>query len=148
MKQEKTLITVSNPQSPYFKEKGKLLSYLPMEKVEVFLIQTEIIVTLNLSDIVEPKSKGYNPKSRKDFYEYILNPKTSRVEITKTVEAMINKGDLVINSTYSKEALVTLLNDAERDKHQLVEDFRQLRDQQYIDFTLVNNHQSYGFKRN
>ncbi len=147
MKQEKTLITVSNSQSPYFKEKGKLLSYLPMEKVEVFLIQSEIIVTLNLSDIVEPKAKGYTPKSRKDFYEYILNPKTSRVEITKTVESMINKGDLVINSTYSKEALVTLLNDAERDKHQLVEDFRQLRDQQYIEFNLVNNHQGYSHKR-
>ena len=144
MRIEKALITVRNPQSPYCGEKGKLLSYLPMEKVEVFLIQSEIIVILNLGDIVEPKGKAYSPKSRKDFYEYILNPKTSRVEITKTVEEMISKGDLTIASSYSKEALVSLLNDADRDKHQLVEDFRQLRDQQFLDFTLVNNHQTFS----
>ena len=139
MKQLKALVTISNKNSPYFGEKGKILSYLPEEKAEVFLTQSEIIVVLSLNDFSEPKTKAFSPKSRKDFYEFILNDKTSRVDITKTAQAMIERGEIVIKGEYSVQALVTLLNDSERDKAQIVEDFRTLRDQGYIEFNLANN---------
>lgn len=146
MKQVKQLIKVSNQQSPYFGEKGKVLSYLPEEKAEVFLLQSEIIVILGLNDFSEPKTKAFSPKSRKDFYEFILNDKTSRVDITKTAQTMIERGEIVIKGEYSTEALVTLLNDAERAKSQIVEDFRILRDQGYIEFNLANNSFQQGHK--
>lgn len=133
------IITVVNPQSCYHKQKGKLLALLPDEKAEVFLMQEEIIVVLNLSDI-NLNQQTFKPQSRKDFYDYVQKQTTSRADIIKTVNQLIKDQMITFNGGYSPENLQDLLENPEIDKYQLVEEFRTLRDQGKFDFNLA------GFK--
>lgn len=138
MENKGKIVSISNEKSSYFKEKAKVLNYLPEEKVELFLLESEIIVCLSLNDIAE-KSRVFIPKSRKDFYQYIQDPKTCRLNIVQTTQALIEKGDLKMIEPFTKENLVSLLENEEKDKTQIVDEFRNLRDEGKIEFLLVNS---------
>lgn len=133
-----TLATIKNPNSPYFNEKGKILNYLPDEQAEVFLIESENIVVMNLIDLNQNKNR-FIPKSRKDYYQYILEDSTGRADIVEVTENLIQEGLIRIMPGYSKEALINLMMDQDVDKHQLIEEFRLLRDDNQIEFNLINN---------
>jgi hypothetical protein len=132
------VVSVTNPQSSYFKEKGKILSLLPDEKVEVFLFKSEIIVSLNLSDI-NLNQKTFIPQSRKDFYEYIQKVTTSRSDISKTITQLIESSVIEIKDSFSKEEILNLINNPDLDKTQIVEEIRKLRDDELITFNLINS---------
>lgn len=132
------IVTVINSHSPYFKSKGKVLSLLPDEEVEVFLFQEEIIVVLKLND-VNLNSQIFIPQSRKDFYEFMQKATTSRGDIQKTIQELIQKSLITFNSGYSEKELLELIKNETKDKSQLVEEFRNLRDLQKIDFQLINS---------
>jgi hypothetical protein len=133
------IITVVNPESCYHQQKGKLLALLPEEKAEVFLMQEEIIVVLNLSDI-NLNQQIFKPQSRKDFYDYVQKVTTSRSDMVRTVNQLIKDEVIKFNPGYTPENLQSLLENLDLDKYQLVEEFRALRDQGKFDFTLT------GFK--
>lgn len=133
------IITVVNPQSCYHNQKGKLLSLLPDEKAEIFLLNDEIIVVLNLSDI-NLNQQTFKPQSRKDFYDYVQRPTTSRTDMVKTVNQLVKDQVITFSAGYKPENLQDLLENPELDKYQLVEEFRTLRDQGKFEFNLT------GFK--
>lgn len=137
MKKE-NLITIKNPSSPYYNEKGKIINYLPDEQAEVFLVESENIVVLNLVDINQNKNK-FIPKSRKEYYQYILDLTTSRADIVEVTENLIQENLIIISESYNKDALISLMMDLDLDKHQLIEEFRLLRDDGKLDFKLINN---------
>lgn len=139
MSQPPKIITVVNPESCYHKQKGKLLNLLPEEKAEIFLLQEEIIVVLNLSDI-NLNQQTFKPQSRKEFYDYVQKPTTSRADMVKTVNQLIKDRHITFNPGYSFDNLQGLLENPEMDKYQLVEEFRTLRDQGKFEFNLT------GFK--
>ncbi len=132
------IVTVTNENSPYFKSKAKIINVLETESVEAFLISEEIIVILKLNDICE-KSKTYIPSSRKDFYQYIQENTTSRVNIVQTTKALLEKGLIRLGEGFSQEELILLLENEELDKSQVVEEFRYLRDLGKLEFLLKNN---------
>ena len=132
------IVSISNEKSSYFQEKAKVLSYLPDERVELFLMDSEIIVSLSLNDIAE-KNKVFIPKSRKDFYQYIQDDKTCRVNIINTTSALIKKGDILVKEPFTEQDLIKLLENEEKDKTQIVDEFRILRDEGKIDFLLINS---------
>lgn len=137
MENQGKVVSVSNPKSSYFKEKAKILSYLPEEKVELFLLTSEIIVCLSLNDIAETK-KTFLPKSRKDFYQYVQDPHTCRVNIVKTTQELIKAGKIKLNESFPESDLIALLENEEKDKTQLVEEFRNLRTEGKFEFLLAN----------
>lgn len=136
------VVTISNPQSPYFKEKGKVLEFLPQEQVEIFLFKSEIIVAVKLNDIAQT-NKVFQPKSRKDFYTYIQDSKTSRVDIVNCTKKMIEGKVISLSEGFSESDLISLLENEELDKTQIVDEFRNLRDSNKLEFNLVNNTQPF-----
>lgn len=128
---------ITNPSSSYFGEDCRVIQHLAEEKVEVFLLSTEMLICIPLSDIAQ-KERTYRPKSRKDFYEFIKNPKTSRADIKNAVEEMI-KHKKITPQKVSPEALAHFF-DTDTDKDELVEGFRKLRDEGGFEFNLENNH--------
>lgn len=133
------IITVVNPKSCYHNQKGKLLSLLPDEKVEIFLLNDEIIVVLNLSDI-NLNQQTFKPQSRKDFYDYVQKVSTSRSDMVKTVNQLVKDKIITFSAGYNPENLQDLLENPDLDKYQVVEEFRMLRDQGKFEFNLT------GFK--
>lgn len=133
------IITVINQNSSYYNQKGKLIALLPDEKAEVFLMQEETIVILNLSDI-NLNQNIFKPQSRKDLYDYMQNPTTSRIDLIKTISQLVKDQFITFNADYSLEKLKDLLENQDIDKFQLVEEFRMLRDQGKFEFNLT------GFK--
>lgn len=130
---------ISNPNSPYFNKKAKVLNYLPNEEVELFILEDEVLVYLKLDDIAQQASKISLPKSRKDFYEYILEPKTCRANIIDTIKKMAEQNIVVLSESTSIEALTQLVQNEDKDKQQIVEEFRMMRDEGKFEFKLTNN---------
>lgn len=132
------IVAITNEKSAYYKKKVRILEYLPDEKVSVFLICEELLLYLNLNDISQ-NSKTYLPKSRKDFYNFVQNAKTSRTSIVQTVRELVKSGGIVLAEGVSQNELETLIMDESKDKGQIVDEFRTIRDAGKFDFTLPNN---------
>jgi hypothetical protein len=132
-----TDLKITNSKSGHFNKNVKILQKLENEMVELFLIDDETIIILPLEDVQKQKDKTYIPKSRKDFYNYMQETGTSRTDIKKTIEAMIAKKTLELKSMTENE-LLSIFDDIQKSRLELIEDFRTLRNERKFDFNLIN----------
>lgn len=134
---EKEIKTITNKSSSYYNQKCRVINFLADEKVELFVIETEDLIVVSIDDISQAR-KTFKPDSRRSFYEYVQSPKTTRLEIQKTITLLINEKSLVLTGI-TKEELFSLFEDPHKDRQELIDEFRELRDQGKMDFKLVNN---------
>jgi hypothetical protein len=136
---------ITNPNSHYFNKDVNIIQYLENEKVELFVIDDEILIVASLNDITK-QSQVFKPDSRKSFYEFVQNTKNSRVDIQKTLEVMI-KESLLTLIEISKEDLFYFFENPDKDRQELVDDFRRIRDEGKIELHLINNNQKFNPKQ-
>lgn len=135
---------ITNPNSSYFNKDVNIIQYLENERVELFVVDEEILIVASLNDIAK-QSQTFKPDSRKSFYEFVQDSKNSRVDIQNTLELMI-KESLLTLSNISKEELFYFFENPDKDRQELVDDFRRIRDEGKIEFHLINNNQKFNPK--
>lgn len=142
------ITTIIAKESPYCGAKAKIHRQCPDERVELFLIEEEIIIEVPLSYIATDNSKVYKPKSRKDFYEQIQNQKNNRKDLIATLNYLVSANLIVPSSPEVKGELIFLLEDANQDRDQIIQAFRDMRDAGKFEFKLANNSGFHPHKKN
>lgn len=130
------ITTICNPNSPYYQKQVKIRQYHPNEEVEVFVLEDEALIFVPL-DYLTPDSETFKPRSRKDFYEFVQNPTTSRTQMIETLKYLTSEKLLTIHAPSTELEIIDLFTNYERTE--LVEKFRTLRDEGILAFNLANN---------